>query len=44
MKKVYITPEWKFISVILNRDILGDSNPEPIDNPIIDEPIDDGFF
>lgn len=44
MKKEYITPELDVLRIYLSQDILGDSKPEPIDKPIIDEPIEDDLF
>ena len=41
MKKEYMPPELEIKTLFLSRDILGDSKPEPTDNPIIDNPIDE---
>lgn len=34
MKKEYIAPDCELIRFKLTKDILGDSKPEPSDNPI----------
>ena len=44
MKKEYVTPECDFIKFKLTIDILGDSQPEPTDNPIYNETIPDDPF
>ena len=44
MKKEYIAPDCELIRFRLTKDILGDSKPEPTDNPIYNDPNPDDPF